>query len=322
MGGFRGNIDRVGTRRYAYQRIRPDGEAIDDTEWSLAHIESAVQPVLAEIVGRWPLTLEDKATLAEFIAVQLVRGPRWWADRRRLVHEVEADALANGLTGPDGIPRRVSRDEIEGSIERLLDNTMRDTDMFRLSRRLSTVTCSMSWTLLTFDRDVLALSDHPVVVWPADAPRWRRRGAFGMRSAPIDAAEIRMPVSPRAALLMTWRDSGDDPLPRRGTLRDARSINEPMIGQADTQWLRVPDSSPLRASGAVNAIASTIWRRYDTSAVRRSSVRRRVHSLLTATPLNDDELTVTGEFAVVGPTPSADRFASAPVNGQPDSDGA
>lgn len=295
---FKANIDNVGTRSRAYRRCRPNGDEIDDTEWSLSHIESAVGPVLREVAARWPLSLDEKATLAEFVAVQIVRGPRWWADREQMVRAVAADALRDGLAGPDGVLRAVDAVEVRESVGRMLDNTMRDIDMFWLSRKLCTVIASMTWTLVTFERDVLALSDHPVVLWPAGSRRWNRRG-FGRSTAAVDASEIRLPLGPRAALLMTWRDAADDGHPRRGELRHARSINEPTVGQADRHWLWKPDTAPLRGSASVPPIAPMFWPTYGHAVVNRSSVRRQVQKIMQAQPSVSEPMTVAGNFSVV-----------------------
>lgn len=296
---FRGNINDVGTRRRAYQRVRPNGEKVDDTEWSLSVIESAVQPVLRDVEALWPLPDEERATLAEFIAVQIVRGPNWWADRARMVREVADEARRGRITAPAGSPRAISEADIETSEAWLLDNTLRDTDMLRISRKLCSVLSGMTWSLLKFEQDVVALSDHPVVVWPAKFDRWSR--GFASSAAMIDALEIRMPLGPQLALLMTWRDAHDDRHPLTPDRRHARSLNELTIAQADKHWLWKPGSSPLRGTGTMKPISPTIWRAYSRDAVYRSKIRRQLQALMKEAPLATEPLTASGEFTVIRP---------------------
>src|SRR4051812_9444267 len=71
----------AGVRKNFYRRERPTtGETIYDIEWSLEQAESAALPLVADLPARWPLTLDDKAKLAQFFALQHLRGAafrRW-----------------------------------------------------------------------------------------------------------------------------------------------------------------------------------------------------------------------------------------------------
>src|SRR6188472_2942937 len=57
-------IENVGTRRRFYRRKRPDGTEIEDIEWTLSEIESTAAPLLGSFNERWPLTRDDKLSLA------------------------------------------------------------------------------------------------------------------------------------------------------------------------------------------------------------------------------------------------------------------
>jgi Protein of unknown function (DUF4238) len=70
-------IENVGTRRRFYRRQRPYGTEFDDIEWTLSEIESTAAPLLGSFNERWPLTRDDKLSLAVLFAFQLLRGPRW-----------------------------------------------------------------------------------------------------------------------------------------------------------------------------------------------------------------------------------------------------
>jgi Protein of unknown function (DUF4238) len=86
------HIRDAATRSRFYQRTRRDGTAIDDTEASLAVMESTVRPVLADLLRDAPLTAERKGVLAQFLGLQMVRGPAFFEQ-----HSQHIDALVAGL---------------------------------------------------------------------------------------------------------------------------------------------------------------------------------------------------------------------------------
>jgi hypothetical protein len=67
---------------------------------------------------------------------------------------------------------------------------------------------SVRWHVLDFGAPVLTYSDHPVVVWPADIQQTHvfAKPNFG----PLGAIEVRLPLSPELAILMTWADIADN----------------------------------------------------------------------------------------------------------------
>lgn len=57
----------------------------------------------------------------------------------------------------------------------------------------------------------------------------------------INLLEVRAPVSPTAAILLTWLDQADDvDEPVQGGRREARNINAFTIAQAEKQWFQQP----------------------------------------------------------------------------------
>src|SRR5207247_1374399 len=81
-------IESVGTRRRFYRGTRPDGSVIDDMEWSLGEGERAAAPLLRRFGDHWPLDLDKKGMLAELFAYQLLRGPRFKAEREGLTRKI------------------------------------------------------------------------------------------------------------------------------------------------------------------------------------------------------------------------------------------
>src|SRR5512133_2606698 len=195
-------VENVGTRRRFYERERPgSGEKINDIEWSLGEGEAAATPLLRSFDETWPLSRDEKVQLAELFAYQLLRGPRWKAEyeerARRFIEEYESrDA-------------QMPNEAIEKQKAMLLSDSYRFTRMFSTALTTTTVFASMHWTLVEFARPLIATSDHPVVLWPGGESRGP--GVVQVTEAGImECIEIRLPLSPNHAVLMTWADKGDD----------------------------------------------------------------------------------------------------------------
>jgi hypothetical protein len=204
------NVSNAGTRTNFYVRERPNGTQIHDIEWSLSHIEAAASPVLRSAAETWPLDLRDKATLAELFAVQLLRGPRWveWHDQftRSYIEEQRAK-------GED-------ESELIKLEDHLVSKTQTFVKMIDISRKVLTVIASLKWTLLEFPRPWLATSDHPVVVWPLGISA-REPQATPHGGGLFETLEYRVPISPRAAILMTWGEGADT---RASAYKDAAGL--------------------------------------------------------------------------------------------------
>jgi hypothetical protein len=275
-------IENVGTRRRFYRRRRPDGTDIDDIEWTLGQIEGMAAPVLATLDDNWPLGSESKLGLATLLAVQLMRGPRW------------KDEWVEGTHGfldeySDDPP-----DQLERAKEELLGDTARLTHMLSTAPTMATVLVSMHWTLLEFGADLVATSDQPLVLWPGLGAR--RPEVASLKVGLLECGEIRFPLSPRRALLMTWADTPDDEETRVHATRDhARNLNAFTVENADRQWFHLPDTSPPVGSGSFLPLSLQLVNGYTPEAAARS--RRRAEVSKAVQPkigrdLTDQEVTI------------------------------
>jgi len=267
------SIDNVATRNRYYRRTRPhSGEKIDDVEWSLSVLEDKVAPVIRTLAcgGEWPLAREPKAKLAELFAFQLLRGPRWqaWAERRSR-EVLEREGLARPL------------------------DTERLTLMLRLGHPVATLLGSMQWLLLEFRSPVVATSDQPIVVWPLELhardPR-EPAPAFGFKPF----LEVRVPLSPRLAIVMTWADEDDRGV--LGTHEQAANLNAFTVAQADRQWFHLPGAVPPRAAGRLLPLAPRLVSGYGVTAVAAS--RRRAEATRYARDGLDKPLSERGFWMV------------------------
>lgn len=123
----------------------------------MSQLESAVTPLLRDLEATWPLDDRQKGTLAEFIALQHVRSPRW-----RAFHD---DFLSETLHGwateatstaelPAGEPLR--EQDITRLGRHLRSSTQRSVKMLSLLGKLASIFGSMHWTPLRFEKPLLA----------------------------------------------------------------------------------------------------------------------------------------------------------------------
>ena len=258
------DVQKAGTRSRYYRRTRPDGTQIDDVEASLDVLENVSGPVLAELAAGAELTPEHKGIITQFIGMQMVRGPAFFSQHRERVMA----AVRRELTAPEHVKpallsdsggnMQVARQRV---IEMYLHTTQTLWSMTTLAMRAAGVLGSMRWQLLQFEEPAVAYSDQPVVVWSADV---------GVLTAPpkepnltpLNALEVRVPLSPRLAALMTWSDLPDIGEPQPAPVEHAAEMNALVIGQADKQWMHLPGTEPPAASGELRPLSERYERGY------------------------------------------------------------
>jgi Protein of unknown function (DUF4238) len=278
------SVENVGTRRRFYRRKRPDGSEIDDVEWSLGEGEKAAAPVLRALDHNWPLVRDHKAALAELFAVQLLRGTRWKADYEELTRRF----LERYPDDPKTPPQLREREEAA-----FLSDSHRLIQMLSTTRKLATALGSMHWTLLEFGAPLVATSDHPVVLWPAIDSRMPE--PTSIRFGVFECGEVRLPLSPTRAVLMTWTDTPDDERTRVQCTRDhAANLNAFTVASADRQWFHLPDTSPPVASGKLLPLAPVLipsyGREWITGSMRKAAVEADVKAKVDS-QIDEDEIT-------------------------------
>lgn len=264
-------VAKAGVRSRYYRRDRPDGSSIDDVEASLSVVEGAAATPLGEIIGGQPLTMERKAVLAQFFAVQLLRGPAFFEQREELLGPV-LDALTVADLKPSAVARLGSVDAVKTLVhDAYLGSTQRFLTMLATSKKMAAALGDMRWHLLRADRPLLAFSDHPVVVWPM---RYEHAEPFSRQElGPLSAIEVRVPVAPELAILMTWVDLPDPATPAHMSQRVAAELNAFTIGQADRQWMHRPGDEPPLATGSMRPLSRSYERGYSTELVLASQRR-------------------------------------------------
>jgi Protein of unknown function (DUF4238) len=260
-----------GTRVRYYRRVRPDGEEIDDVEASLAYVEDKATQPLRELIAGEPLTVERKGTLAQFLAVQMLRGPAFFEHREQLLLPIIEGMEAKDFT-PEGLAAaggdvEVARKRVK---EQIFGPTERTRSMLTRSAKLGTVLGYMCWYTVRFASPVLAYSDQPVVMWPIDVASTPaiEKQQFG----PLSALEVRVPLAADTALLMNWVDRSD-PIDVALETPAAAEFNALTVAQADREWMHRPGGEPEIAEGPLRPLSRLVQPAYDRSVVL-ASVRR------------------------------------------------
>jgi hypothetical protein len=270
------SVKDVAVRRAYYSRQRLDGSRIDDIEWSLSHIEDMAAPILRSLDASWPLSFEDKRILAEFFAIQVLRGPRWHAGYEERTRDfIENWGKTEGfedLAQAGGPTAEEVRQIIE---DRFLSDTERLSRMLSLYPKGSSIFGSMIWALIQFGSPVLAASDHPVVGWPISVAAQDPQPFAFNETGLLNTLEFRVPISSTSALLMAWlNEEGDRPEPLKGSRHHARNLNAFTIANAERQWFHLPGRTPPVWEGRFLPLSSELLDGYDWRAARDSEIRR------------------------------------------------
>lgn len=250
-------VGDAGTRRRFYRRNRPDGSSIDDIEASLAVLEDKVQPALGALQSGGPLDNERKVALVQFVAMQMLRGPGFFAHRSGLATEI-VDNLEPKDLRPGALARAGGDiDAIKGEVkDAYLQSTARLVSMVSLGPKVASILGWMRCQVIHFDAPTLVYSDHPVVVWPAN--RVPSLPFTEPHYGPLTAVEVTMPLSPHVAVVMTWQDAMSLAQPRQVPPVLAAQLNAFAIAQADRQWMHQPGPEPEANQGLAVPISTQL----------------------------------------------------------------
>lgn len=127
--------------------------------------------------------------------------------------------------------------------------------MIRGSQKLGSILGCMRWRLLQFSAPVVAYSDQPVFLWPLTTQAIDKRPTTP-KLGPVNALELRVPLSPRLILLMTWDDQSDGRARIPATVDLAADTNALVIAQADKPWMHQAGGEPPISSRLIAPISS------------------------------------------------------------------
>lgn len=253
--GYTSAVDRTGGENHLNSMPgHPSGP--DAFEKALgAGIETETAVLFDRIVaGEWPLPQTDRDTLAEFVALQMLRGP----ERRRQMGSAAGELFSRaagqlgregfGVWASDAAGGPLGEDEIDQMWSAVMDpdgfslpQTARDhiEMMGETTGEVAGFLAYRPWTLVRFSNRALITSDSPVSLVPHE-----RIGPWmgvGVRNARL----VLYPVTRRVGLVMR------DPFDGRNQTEDLDALTE------DARSGSLDDQTPGTARIAKTMNAST-----------------------------------------------------------------
>jgi hypothetical protein len=214
-------------------------------EWeeAMSRIEQPAIEWMKAVDESWPPSDDDRGVMAEYLALQAVRGPAF----RRFFEQARVGSLPEHKRG-------LRADQQEQLEEWSGSDHFRLESMQALVGRVGTLVGHLSWALMRFPGRRLLSSDHPLV--PVAVLAGQSQPAAAMpRGGLLNTVEFRFPISPDRALLLCWRDDQDDFPVIEGKLHHLKALNTSVRDQADVQWFHRPDVSTPCASGSLTPIS-------------------------------------------------------------------
>lgn len=259
-----------------------DGLGTRDTslEEAMGPAEGAAVEVLRTVPTTWPLSQERRFTVVEYLALQCLRTPAFKAWHVSKSHELLSGVAADQRWGD------LSDEEREATAEFLTSDRYRHETMMRLLSRVCTLVGSMHWSLLRSSAPRICISDHPVVCVPLVVGRFRPFQAVPDEGF-ANVIEMRFPVDPHHALLLTWRDVPEEEQGPISLPRDLlRDLNASVVGQAENQWFHRPGATPPHSSRVQEPISTRLFTDYGArtaeSSGRRASALESVQEMAAA----------------------------------------
>ncbi len=240
-------------------------------EEACGKLETVAPRLINRLEHMWPLSGDQRAILAQFMALHVLRTPafvQWFARMR------EKSLLELGADWDQTLPfadfERVMRSDDE-----------RARKLLKLTNKLSSTFASMHWSLICFEENLLATGDQPVCGVPLPSDELLRPVSATVDDGWSNTLEVRFAATPRLLVVGSWHD-GPETGPGSGHWLHAVDHNVAVSTQADRQWFHHPDRLPAMPPQIFahpsrydcSSIAQAALPGYTAETARRS-VRRR-----------------------------------------------
>jgi hypothetical protein len=276
-----GGVSEIGSRAVGFQTdFWGSDELATEVEQAFNRVEDPVLRMLRNLPECWPLSTEDRAALAQFVAVHVIRTPAFGAFLRSVGNRALPKSVRE-IAEKHGLPEEKVAVVTEGMkgqrnhVRTLLGQIGRIGSMFS----------NMQWNLVRFDHDWLVTSDQPVVMLPLGGGTMSPASSVP-RGGLSNVMEAFFTIDPRQLLLLTWAEAPDAAQSLSGTRRQACSVNCAVRVQALTEWVSRPDTTPpfhtppiLEPS--IYAISTELLPGYTTPVATNSRRRAAANQLMT-----------------------------------------
>jgi hypothetical protein len=251
-----------------------------EVESLFGSVESDALGALRRLPGRWPLDVDSRAAIAQFIAIHMVRMPAFMASIRQLGEEATREI----------VNKESPRGRLDAQGLALIEGRLRseDTHMNSLLRqvpRIASMLSSMRWSLVRFEDAALATCDQPVVLLPPAEVAYITPASSIPDYGAMNSMEVRFPLDPNLLLLLTWHEDADDTGCLSGTFAQACSVNAAVRAQRLEEIYFQPGThppfrSPPLLEERIFPISMELLPQYTPSAAIGSRRRRAAEQLL------------------------------------------
>ena len=235
-----GPIKRAAVVPNFYAIDGEDGETIQELEKAFGLIETAGARIMRSMLdGHFPPRDADRLEFAGYMALQSVRGHAFRQAWEEMLAEERASMGRNFTAG-------------------VMVNNM---------PRLANAYLRMRWRMCRFAEPCLFTGDQPVSYW-----REGPTGRFFTGIAPLSAQEVRFPLSPDHALVLTWKGCLDEDRVYEHSVSVARVLNHWTARWCDTELYCRPDLAHMLPTDPVERLAPSLDPN-DVDAVMRELTR-------------------------------------------------
>jgi len=205
-----------------YSAETDDGTFYTGMEETLAQIESAAAPVYEKLAKAQPITDDEKANFAAFLALMYLRTPAVRRDAAEVIGrgiQIMSYAYGTNEKAFEGLIKRFEKGEgrtlteIEKKKLRevLIDPTHltfeipkeRTFMVFRAIKDLMPILFNMNWGIIGAVHGFFITSDNPVVRWVDPKTQHRILGDHGFHNKTV---EVTFPLTPQATLIAAWQE--------------------------------------------------------------------------------------------------------------------
>jgi hypothetical protein len=261
----------VGVRSGMYADRRLDGH-LHLLEPAMAPLEDRAIRIIRRLPDGWPLDDQQRATLAEYLALLLGRSPGW-----RRQHDVMIELSRRSMREVN--QRGASPEQVDATAEYMRTDAQRHRRMLEQLALSASLFGHMRWTLLSAPGRRFAFSDQPLV-----ALDWNGGSIDPGRPLPanglLHTIEMRLPLRPSLCLLGSWRPGPDDRRPHNLSRAHIAIVNSCTLAQADQHGILGPGQVPHVCDGPMPAIAPQLFPGYSAQAAHDAATRTAAAELL------------------------------------------